>query len=356
MKRILIMAGGTGGHVFPALAVALELQKRGLHVEWLGTKKGIESQCVPQEGLTIHYLNIAGVRGTGLKNLALAPFHVIRAIKQARTLLRQIKPDLVVGFGGFVSGPGGFAAWLLRIPLVIHEQNAIPGTTNKILARFARYVLESFPESFHTMRHLRWTGNPVRAQITRLPIPVFRFESRSKALRLLILGGSAGAQAINTVIPHAVALLPQQDLEIWHQAGPKHEAATRAAYESLNFPAIVAGFITDIAAAYEWADVVLCRAGATTIAELIAVGLGSILVPYPYAADDHQRYNAEYLVNVGAATLVMQENLTAEYLYKVLDELIKAGRPPLLEQAVNAKGLYRGSAVDQVVEICLGLL
>ncbi|MDX1695234.1 MAG: undecaprenyldiphospho-muramoylpentapeptide beta-N-acetylglucosaminyltransferase, partial [Ketobacteraceae bacterium] len=293
LQRVLIMAGGTGGHVFPGLAVAKAFQEKGAEIKWLGTRAGIEARVVPAEQIDIVYLDVAGVRGQGIKRLLMAPLKIASAVWQVLRLIRQFKPDLVLGMGGFVTGPGGIGAWLSRTPLCIHEQNAIAGFTNRMLAKIANHVFEAFPGTFPEYPHkVTTTGNPVRQEIADLEAPEDRFLNRHGPIHVLILGGSQGAVALNNVVPEAFAKMKNRDqFVIRHQAGGKnHEIASRK-YAELGVEAEVVPFIENMQDAYGWADVVICRSGALTVAELAAAGVGSLLVPYPHAVDDHQTRN-----------------------------------------------------------------
>ena len=286
---ILIMAGGTGGHVFPALAVARALRRRNQNIVWLGSRRGIENELVPGNGFLLEATRVTGLRGKGLLSWLIAPVKLVIAIFDALRVVMRHRPQLVIGMGGFASGPGGLAAWILRRPLIIHEQNSVAGLTNRLLAGFAREVLEAFPGSFSADRHARHVGNPVRPEIANLPDPARRLESRKGPVRLLILGGSQGARVLNQTVPAAIARLSDgPSFEIWHQTGNSDAEATRTAYAECAQPARVDAFIDDVAECYAWADLVICRAGALTISELAAAGLGAILVPYPSAVDDHQ--------------------------------------------------------------------
>jgi UDP-N-acetylglucosamine--N-acetylmuramyl-(pentapeptide) pyrophosphoryl-undecaprenol N-acetylglucosamine transferase len=294
--RVLIVAGGTGGHVFPALAVASALRERGVEVTWLGTRRGMEAKRVPEAGFPLDWVEVRGLRGKGVVGWLLAPFRLLRALIQALAVMRRRAPDVVLGMGGFVSGPGGLAARLSGRPLVIHEQNAIPGLTNRLLSRLAGRVLVGFPGTFPGRE--RHTGNPVRAAIARLPEPAARLAGRSGPMRLLVLGGSQGALGLNRVVPEALAeLSPEARPEVWHQAGERHVALAQEEYGQAGVEGRVVAFIDDMSVAYAWADLVLCRAGALTIAELAAAGVGALLVPYPHAVDDHQSANAAFLAD-----------------------------------------------------------
>ena len=347
-RPIMIMAGGTGGHVYPALAVADELRNRGVPVVWLGTRKGIEARLVPQAGIDIEWLGVTGLRGKGLFSLILAPFNLLRAGVQAMQILWRRQPCVVLGMGGFVAGPGGFMAWLLRKPLLIHEQNAIPGLTNKLLARLADVVMEAFPRSFKSAVHV---GNPVRRSIATLPSPSQRMKNREGSLHLLVFGGSLGASVLNDVVPQALAGLPKElRPEVWHQAGPKNINQATTNYAQLQIPARIDAYIDNMAEAYAWADLVLCRSGAMTVAEIAAVGVASILVPYPHAVDDHQTANANYLANAGAAILLPQSQLGVEKLQGLLTDMT---RDKVLDMANRARRLGMPESTRIVVEQCL---
>ena len=350
---VLIMAGGTGGHVFPALAVAQVLRDRGVAVVWLGVPGSMESRLVPENGFPIEWVRVAGIRGKGLKAWMLAPGRIIKAVAQAIEVLRRVRPRSVLGAGGYVSGPGGIAAWLLRVPLLIHEQNAIAGMTNRWLARLASQVLEAFPGSFPAGVRARAIGNPVRADIAAMPPPQVRFAGRDQRSRLLIFGGSQGAQRLNSVVPQALACVaPENRPEVRHQAGARGLQAARAAYAQARVEADVLPFIDDMAAAYAWADLAVCRAGAMTIAELQAAGLGAILVPLPVATDDHQTKNAEAMVRTGAARLIQERDLTPERLGLALGEL-SADRASLLKMAEAARGSRVIDAASQLADLCI---
>lgn len=351
-RSVLIMAGGTGGHVFPALAVAHSLREHGVDVEWLGTSRGIEAEKVPAADLPLHTINIFGVRGKGLLSLLKAPFQIAAATWQAISIIRHLKPVCVLGFGGFVSGPGGLAAWLTGSPLVIQEQNAVAGTSNRLLARFAKKVLTGYPISLGGSKNA-YLGNPVRGEITRVSAPDQRWVDRSGNLRLLVLGGSLGAKAINDVIPAALSRLNAQDLpEVWHQSGKDHSDAVTDDYRKMNIHARVDPFIEDMAEAYAWADLVVCRAGALTIAELTAVGVASILVPLPYAIDDHQTANARWLEKNKAALLLPQNQMDWKKIASLLTEFSK-DRSRLQDMANTARSLARPHAANDVAKVCL---
>ncbi|TZF83426.1 undecaprenyldiphospho-muramoylpentapeptide beta-N-acetylglucosaminyltransferase, partial [Lysobacter lacus] len=300
----MILAGGTGGHIFPGLAVAHELRRRGVAVGWLGSAGGMETRLVPQHGIEVDTIAIRGVRGKGAATLLAAPFKLVSAVAAARNILSRRRPKAVISFGGFAAGPGGLAARLAGVPLYVHEQNRAPGMTNRVLSKLARRVLTGFPGSFAAEQIV---GNPVRSEIASVAPPAVRFDGRDGALRLLVLGGSQGAAALNAAVPKAIASLPDPGgWQVRHQCGEKMVDAATAAYRDAGVDASVEPFIADMAAAYAWADLVVCRAGALTLAELCAVGVASVLVPFPQATDDHQTKNAQFLVERGAARLLPQ--------------------------------------------------
>ena len=354
-RPVLVMAGGTGGHVFPALAVARELMQRGVPVVWLGTRKGLEAKIIPAEGIRIEWLSVAGLRGKKLSRLLIAPFMLAWSGLQALWVVLRLRPRAVLGMGGFVTGPGGVAAKLLFKPLCIHEQNAIPGLTNRLLAKIANQVCSAFPGVFAPQRKYLVTGNPVRTEIVDLPEPAQRFATRNGRLRLLVLGGSLGAQAINAALPKALAMMkPQERPEVRHQAGARNIEQAREYYRQQGIEVTLTAFIDDMAEAYGWADLVLCRAGALTVSELAAAGVGSLLVPYPHAVDDHQTANARFLTDAGAAELLPQQTLTPERLYESLRGF--AGqRPKLLAMAQAARALAVTDSARQVADLCLAL-
>jgi UDP-N-acetylglucosamine--N-acetylmuramyl-(pentapeptide) pyrophosphoryl-undecaprenol N-acetylglucosamine transferase len=354
--RVLVMAGGTGGHVFPALAVARELAAHGREIVWLGTRRGIEARLVPAAGIAMEWVDVEGLRGKGIAALLLAPFRLVQATLQSLTVLRRVRPAVVLGCGGFVSGPGGLAAWLARVPLVIHEQNAVAGLTNRLLVRLARRVAAAFPGSFAagSRSDIAVVGNPVRAEIAALEPPAVRFASRSGALRLLVFGGSQGARAINALVPAALATLPRESRPlVVHQCGRGNEPATLAAYEEHGVQAHVREFIDDMPGAYAWADLAVCRAGALTVSELAAAGLGAVLIPFPAAVDDHQTRNARFLVEAGAARLAPEPGLTAAVLGGTLADLLGRGRADLLGLAQAARRVAVTDAAARVAALCL---
>jgi UDP-N-acetylglucosamine--N-acetylmuramyl-(pentapeptide) pyrophosphoryl-undecaprenol N-acetylglucosamine transferase len=343
------MAGGTGGHVFPALALARLLRAASHEVIWLGTRRGLEARVIPAENIEIEWLAMSGLRGKGVVTMLAAPFKLVHSIWQALSVMRRRRPGLVVGFGGFVTGPGGVAAWLTRRPLVIHEQNAIAGYSNRCLAHLARRVLAAFPQAFPRGIDARVVGNPVRAEIVLQPPPATRFARREGALRLLVVGGSLGATRLNAVVPFAVAQ-SGLTLRVRHQAGERGIDAARAAYLQAGVQADVAPFIEDMAQAYGDADLVICRAGALTISELAAVGVAAVLVPFPAAVDDHQTVNAQFLVREGAAVLIADRDLTAERLAAELKVLCQRGK--LLAMAERARLVAKPRAAEELAAVC----
>ncbi len=348
--NVLIMAGGTGGHVFPALACAHEFQSRGYKVHWLGTPRGIENEVVPAAGLPLHLIEVSGLRGKSVASLLKAPWQLLRSLWQARRVMRQLQPVCVLGLGGYVTGPGGLAARLAGVPLVIHEQNAVAGTANRSLAPFAARVCEAFPGTFAASDKRRTTGNPVR---TELFLETPRDSLADRRPRLLVLGGSLGAEPLNKLLPDALAQVSSElRPEVFHQSGKQHADVTRERYEATGVAAQVAPFIKDMASAYAWADLVICRAGALTVCELAAAGLPSFLVPLPHAIDDHQTHNAEYLAKEGAALLLPQATTDAAALAAQLTEVLM--QPEKLKaMGATARRLSRPDATRTVVDICL---
>ncbi len=350
---IVILAGGTGGHVFPALAVAEQLRARGVPVVWIGTHRGLEAKLAPQAGIPLEWIDVTGLRGHGWRRRLTAPLMLAQALLQAGAILRRLRPRLVLGMGGFASGPGGLMARLLGIPLVVHEQNALAGLTNRWLSRLADRVLEAFPGSFPPPRRALAVGNPVRAGIAALPEPAQRWAGRTGPSRLLVVGGSQGALALNQLAPAALALIPAAHRPaVWHQAGGALQAVTAEAYAAAGVSVHLQPFIDDMAAAYGWADLVLCRAGALTIAELAAAGVGAILVPFPHAVDDHQTANARFLEKSGAAVIAPQAELTPASLAALLQTLL-SDRARLLAMAQTARTLAKVEAAAQVASLCL---
>ncbi|ERF78516.1 UDP-N-acetylglucosamine-N-acetylmuramyl- (pentapeptide) pyrophosphoryl-UDP acetylglucosamine transferase [Gallibacterium anatis] len=345
-KKLLVMAGGTGGHVFPAIAVANVLQQQGWQVEWLGTKDRMEAQLVPKHGIAIHFIEISGLRGKGIKALLTAPFKILRAILQARKIIKTYQPDAVLGMGGYVSGPGGVAAKLAGVPIILHEQNAVAGLTNKWLAKIATRVLQAFPTAFVDAEVV---GNPVRADLFALPTPQQRFSQREGALRILVVGGSQGARVLNLLMPKVAAQLTK-DVVIRHQAGKGNSEAIKALYPQ-NIKVNVSDFIDDMAAAYAWADVVICRSGALTVCEIAAAGVPAIFVPFQHK-DQQQYLNARYLADAGAAEIIQQAELTPE---RVVELLQKWDRPTLLAMAEKAQSKAAPTAAQRVAETIISV-
>lgn len=351
---VLIMAGGTGGHVFPALAVARVLRSQRHEIVWLGTRRGIEARLVPAEDIPIEWVEVEGLRGRGPLRWLAAPLTLARALRQALAVLERIRPAVVLGCGGFASGPGGVAAWLKRIPLVVHEQNAVAGMTNRWLARLAHSVAEAFPGSFAAARGATVTGNPVRSEIAAMAPPAARFAPRSGRLRLLVFGGSQGASALNRLVPRAVALLPEAlRPAVLHQTGQRDLEATAALYRELGIDAEVRRFLDDMAGAYAGADLAVSRAGALTVSELAAAGLGAVLVPFPAAVDDHQTRNAGFLVRAGAAVLLPESELTPERLAAELGRLLDPAREAARRLAVAARTVAITDAAERVAALCV---
>lgn len=350
-RRVLIMAGGTGGHVIPALSLAHALATEGVQVDWLGSPRGIENRLVPEAGIPLHRIAVSGLRGKGLTGWLLAPFNLARAVWQARRVIRHVDPQLIVGLGGFASGPGGLAAWLVRRPLIIHEQNAVAGLTNRVLSRLARRVYAAFPEAFADRAEV--IGNPVREEIAQLgETPRRAGDMSCRRLRLLVVGGSLGAQALNQRLPEALALLPEsQRPEVRHQAGRDKDAETRERYREHGVEAEVTTFIGDMGSAYGWADLVVCRAGALTVSELAAAAKPALFVPLPHAVDDHQTANARALVDAQAARLMPQQEMSAVALADCLASLLD---PDILAtMAARARGCAHLDAVERLVAGCM---
>jgi UDP-N-acetylglucosamine--N-acetylmuramyl-(pentapeptide) pyrophosphoryl-undecaprenol N-acetylglucosamine transferase len=354
-RPILVMAGGTGGHVYPALAVARVLALNSSGVLWLGTRRGLEARVVPAAGITMEWVSVQGLRGKGPLTIVAAPFHLLRALVQSLKVMWKHRPAAVLGMGGFVSGPGGLAAWLTRRPLIIHEQNAIAGLTNRLLARLARVVLQAFPGTFSARVNAETVGNPVREDIAALEEPATRLAGHSGPLRLLVLGGSQGALVLNRIVPAALAQLPADSRPmVRHQAGERTIATARDFYERYAVEVELEPFIEDMAAAYAWADLVICRAGALTVAELAAAGLPAIFVPYPAAVDDHQTANAKPFVDAGAGVIVKEKDLSAGALAELIRQWLSS-REELRARASKARSLARPRALDRIAELCLEL-
>lgn len=350
--RVLIMAGGTGGHVFPGLAVAEKLKNKGVDVQWLGAFKGIENELVPKYGYPLFTLPTIGLRGKSIAAKFKSLFNLIFSVKQALSFIKKEQPDVVLGMGGFAAGPGGLAAFLLRKPLLIHEQNSVPGTTNRILAKFAQQVFQGFPSELGGGKG-QFVGNPVREELLLIEDPIKRGLAKNKPLRLLVLGGSLGAKAINDVVPQALALMPEElRPNVIHQAGRLHSEAVKQDYESLGIKADVHAFIEDMAAVYAWADLVICRAGALTVAELMTVGLPALLIPLPHAIDDHQTLNAKWLSDQSAGWMCMQKDLNKENLAEKLMALF-SDEKLLIDTAMNARSIAKNNAAETVAQRCL---
>ena len=347
-KRIVIMAGGTGGHVFPALAVAQALLEKGWQVSWLGTQKGLEGRVIPEQGIEIDWLSVAGIRGKGLLSLITAALLLMKACLQAFKILRKRKPDVVLGMGGFVAGPGGLMAKLLGIPLIIHEQNRVPGTTNRLLARMANQVLEAFPNSFNKKFKAKFTGNPLRKQFAIAFDSPFS-KSEPGEIKILVVGGSQGAQILNEVVPHALAALASNALQIKHQTGVAMHKQVNDQYRSLGMKAEVSAFIEDMVSAYQWADLVICRSGAMTVSEVAAAGVPAIFIPLPSAIDDHQTANARYLADAVAGLILMQKDLNTATLVEHITKVVKQ----LDVMSKTAKEYARVDATEAVADICI---
>jgi UDP-N-acetylglucosamine--N-acetylmuramyl-(pentapeptide) pyrophosphoryl-undecaprenol N-acetylglucosamine transferase len=353
MSRILIMAGGTGGHIMPGLAVARELEARGWQVDWLGNPQSMEGRLVPSAGITLHPLDFSGLRGKGWKARLLLPLRLMRALMQARRRLHVVKPDVVLGMGGYVAFPGGVMARLMRLPLVIHEQNAIAGLTNRVLGGMASQTLCAFPEAFGNRLDVECVGNPVRRGFAELAPPHERFADRQGPLRLLVVGGSLGAQALNRIVPAALERIdPARRPQVIHQAGRDHLPALLADYAARGLDADCRDFIDDMPAVMGQADLVICRAGAMTVAEVAAAGVAALFVPLPHAVDDHQTLNARYLADQQAAWLQPQPDLSPEWLSQWL---VALDRSQLLERAARARLLARPEAAARIADHCVRL-
>ncbi len=371
---VLIMAGGTGGHIFPALAVAQLLKQQGAVIQWLGTRKGMEARLIPEYHYPINFIEIGGLRGKGIKTIISMPFKLLKALVQTFGVYRKVKPDVVLGMGGFVTGPGGLVAWLLARPLVVHEQNAIAGLTNKLLYRLAKKVFAAFPGAFKAAKKVTVCGNPVRQEIVKLEAPELRlqkhWDQKPAVLNILVVGGSLGAMALNETTPDALGLMVQKQMldksdfkaiNIKHQCGEKHLQSTLQAYQVVdnlesdksNIIAFeVMPFISDMAQSYAWADLMICRSGALTVSEIAAAGVASILVPFPYAVDDHQTANARYLADSNAAVLIPQNKLDKEKLAELLASLSKE---KITNMSVAARKLSITNAAEVVAQQCLSL-
>src|SRR3990167_10083946 len=354
-RSILIMAGGTGGHIMPGLAVAAILRSRGWKVTWLGAPGSMEAELVPRHGYAMAWVKFSGLRGKGLLRLLMLPFNLLIALWQSAAAIFRHRPDVVLGMGGYITFPGGLMAALLRRPLVIHEQNSIAGLSNRVLARLAQKTLSGFPD---VLPNAIWCGNPVRSGIAALPDPQTRYAARAGRLNLLVVGGSLGAKALNEVLPQALALLPEDARPIViHQTGKQHFATVQQLYQQAGVQADIRPFLYDMAGSYANADLVMCRAGALAIAELAAAGVASILVPFPFAVDDHQTHNARFLSERGAAILLPQSELNAEKLAQLLRDLVndEQGREKLAAMAQQARSVAKADAAEQVAKICAEL-
>jgi UDP-N-acetylglucosamine--N-acetylmuramyl-(pentapeptide) pyrophosphoryl-undecaprenol N-acetylglucosamine transferase len=352
-RTLMIMAGGTGGHIFPALSVAESVRSSGWHIVWLGTSNGMEARIVPPHGYTMAWVRFSALRGKGVLRAMLLPVNLLVAFWQSARAIFAHRPDVVLGMGGYVTFPGGMMASLFNRPLVVHEQNSVAGLANRVLARLADRILVGFPEAFGPRTKAEWSGNPVRADIARLPPPETRFAGRSGPLRVLVLGGSLGARALNEVLPRALASMPQTTRPIViHQTGTAHIESVRARYAEAGLNAEVVPFIEDMAACYAAIDLAVCRAGASTIAELAAVGVAAVLVPFPHAVDDHQTHNARFLADRGAAVLLPERELTPKRLASLMMEL---GRERLLAMGSAGRALAKPEATRTVAEACMGL-
>lgn len=351
---VLIMAGGTGGHIFPALAAARVLRERGFEPVWLGTRQGLEAKLVPPAQIEIEWISMTGLRGKGALSWVGAPFKMARAIWQSLQVMRRRKPAVVLGAGGFVAGPGGVAAWLTRRPLVIHEQNAVAGMTNRALARLSKRVLQAFPNAFPAGVNAEQVGNPVRREIAGLAVPAERYAQRRGPLRLLVVGGSQGAARLNAVVPAALASLDASlRPQVIHQAGERNLIQARELYAKHGVQGEVRAFIDDMAEAYDWADVVVCRSGALTVSELAAAGLPAIFVPFPAAVDDHQTLNADFLVQAQAALLIQERDLTPAVLAQQLQSLLSGGREQLAAMAARARAVAIVDADVRLADACV---
>jgi len=358
IRPVLIMAGGTGGHVYPALAIAEYMRNKGVQLYWLGTSKGLESRVVPQNNFPLLTIKISGLRSTNIFRWILAPFAVLIAIAHSLKIMINIKPSVVIGMGGFVSGPGGIAAWLLRIPLLIHEQNSIAGLTNRLLSPFARIIMQGFPNAL-TGKKVITTGNPVRIEIIQKASELSKKKHAEKgeSLHLLVLGGSLGARVLNNLVPVVLGKLSQDiKIETLHQTGTTHLDATLKAYEVIGIkPDGVVSYIEDIAQAYTWADLVICRAGALTVSEISVMGLASIFVPYPYAVDDHQTMNARYLADDGGGVLLPENELNDDKLLELIT-VFHNKRESIIEMSKIARNKAMPKATETIGNLCLEIV
>lgn len=352
--NVMIMAGGTGGHVIPALSVAKELREKGYKIHWLGSEHGIENDLVPDAGYPLHRIEVTGLRGNGIIRKITAPFAIAKAVLQAFKLFKQIKPVVALGMGGFASGPGGIVARLRGVPLVLHEQNAIPGLTNKVLSKFSRQLLQAFEGTFPYSAGVKTVGNPVRDSIATLPSAEDRISPSDEPLNVLVVGGSLGAVALNeAVVTASEQLVEDGIIQLWHQVGKRNYDAVKQDYQSKGIKQVrVAAFIADMAEAYQWADIVICRSGALTVSELMAGGVASILVPFPHAVDDHQTANARFLSEHNAAVLCPQTELSAEFVQKQLTHFYR-NKQELIAMANAAREKAQPNAAKVVAGICI---
>ena len=354
MSRLMVMAGGTGGHVMPALAVAEKLRDHGVEISWMGNAEGLEAKLVPAAGFPLEYIKIKGLRKSGWRRKFAMPFMLVHACIQALGIIRRRQPDVLLGMGGFVSGPGGLMAGLLGKPLLLHEQNAVAGMTNRWLAHFARRIFSGFPEA-KGINKVTWVGNPIREEITAISDPELRMKNREGPLRILVIGGSQGARVFNQELPRLLSDERFPRIEVWHQSGEAELESVRSAYQQREISARVDAFIVGMAEAYRWSDAVICRAGAMTVSEVCAAGAVALFIPYPYAVNDHQTYNAQYLSGAGASMVCEQSQFVQG---KWIPQLIELGasRDRLIEMAIKARQLARPDAAAELAEICEGFI
>ncbi len=349
-KRALVMAGGTGGHIFPGLAVAQELKARGWEVSWLGTPASMESQIVPRHGFDFKTIDFSGVRGKGLQTLLLLPWKLLKAFAQSWSVVGQVKPDVVLGFGGYVTFPGAMMAVLRGTPLILHEQNAVAGMANRWLAPIAKRIFTAFPTAFAQNKKAQWVGNPLRPEFLTHPLPEARMATRVGPLRVLVVGGSLGAKALNDAVPKALALMaPEQRPWVTHQSGAKNMDALASSYAEAGVQAKLKPFIDDMAQALADADLIICRSGASTVTEIAAVGVAAVYVPFPAAVDDHQTKNAEFLVTAGGGWLLPQSQLKPEFLAKLLLNMERQG---IVQKANAAKSMQKTTATHELARAC----
>jgi UDP-N-acetylglucosamine--N-acetylmuramyl-(pentapeptide) pyrophosphoryl-undecaprenol N-acetylglucosamine transferase len=354
-KNVLIMAGGTGGHVIPALSVARQLKNKGYQIHWLGSIKGIENELVVDAGHQLHRISISGLRGNGILKLLMAPFQLLKALWQTFKVYREVKPLMALGMGGFASGPGGLMAKLLGVPLVVHEQNAIAGMTNKILSSRANILLQAFGNTFKPRSNLHAVGNPVRSSIVEIQDPEVRLKGRADKINVLVVGGSLGAVAINNVLIEGMAS-KALDINLWHQAGARNFDEVKQGYANAGVDSVkVSAFISNMSEAFAWADVLICRSGALTVSELMAAGVASILVPYPHAVDDHQTANGRILVDTGAAILIPQPLFSVENLSQELEQLSQ-DRSIILQMSKAARTLAKPDSAKVVANYCIEVI